>query len=159
MSPATGRRGCRCTGNNRAIINGTGTTVLVDAATAAATGRLFIADNAGTDDVTLNMTGGTLDVNHSTSSQRRFDLGSVGHGTFNLLGGVVNVNGRFQFALGNFATAKGTLNVGGGTLMFRTWSSGVGTTHLTQELNLSSGWLQPVGFMPATIPILSRSSS
>ena len=127
----------------RTFIDLTGATVLIDGATNATTSRLLIADAVGSNNITINMTGGTLTTTASSSGERNWHLGAQGTATFNQTGGVVNLDGQVRMGVDNVATAQGILNIGGGTFNATgpiIMGFGNAST-LVQQLNISGGSL------------------
>jgi len=85
------------------------TTALIDSATAAEANRILLGDSLPADDNTINVTGGTLDVN-------QFDVGWVGTGRVNITGGTVNAGALRFGGGGNQYPNQGIVTVDGGAL-------------------------------------------
>ena len=81
----------------------------------------------------MNITGGTLDVN--TGGAQGLAIGNYSTGTLNMSGGTLNNEGGSYFEIGNGAT--GTINLSGGTittsgsLNFSSGTSGSGVLNIT----------------------------
>jgi len=126
----------------RAFINdgggaGVPFTVLIDSATTAVSGRLILSDNLGSDDGTINMTGGTLTVAQGITGagEQSMHLGSVGRTIFNQTGGVVNLYGQLRQgadSTGGPGGPQGILNLSGGTFNVIAGVSGVGNIQMGQ---------------------------
>jgi T5SS/PEP-CTERM-associated repeat protein len=133
---------------NRTLINGVGTTILIDSATTATSGRLLLADDAGSTNITINMTGGTLTTNNTgTAGERNWHLGEQGLATFNMTGGTVNATGEIRLGTDPVATSQGILSVNGGAFNATgqiTLGYGAVST-LTQQVSLASGSISSVG--------------
>ncbi len=126
--------------SGRTFINGAGTVVIIDSTTTAAAGRVLIGDTSSSN-ATLRVTGGSLDV---SGDVQRIDVGNVGRGTFEMLGGTVHVFGNVYEGVSNgAANAQGTINIVGGSLQVDgRIVMGVGTgLPLTQTLNMAAGTL------------------
>ena len=130
-------------GSSRAFVDLNGTTILIDAITNATSSRLLLADAVGSNNITINMTGGTLTTTASSSGERNWHLGAQGTATFNLTGGVVSLDGQVRMGVDNVATAQGILNIGGGAFNATgpiIMGFGNAST-LVQQLNMTSGSL------------------
>ena len=123
----------------RAFINGQDS-VVIDGE-AAATGRLFLADDAPTSVSTLTLTEGTLDI---TGNSEHIELGTLGHGILDILGGTLTVGGNINMGRDpGQPNALGTVTIDGGTVIVgsRIIMGYADGTTLTQQLNMVSGSL------------------
>ena len=102
-------------GQRRVFINGVNT-VNIGPATNDTMNRFLLADAASSDDVTVNMTGGSLRMDGGADVEN-FELGTVGKALFHLSGGTVTVDNHLRMAVDPPpATPNATLIVDGGTL-------------------------------------------
>jgi hypothetical protein len=102
-------------GQRRAFINGV-TSVVIDAAVADTVNRVILGDAANSDDVKVHMTGGSLTVAGGNDAPN-LELATVGHASFQLSGGTVDIAGHVRIGTDPAPAAPvGVLTVDGGDL-------------------------------------------
>jgi hypothetical protein len=102
-------------GQQRVFINGV-STVNIDASVNDTINRFILADGSGSDDVVVNMSGGSLDISLSIEASRNLELGTLGNAKFHMTGGAVTVAQYLRMAPDPSEPGVATLTMDGGSL-------------------------------------------
>lgn len=102
-------------GQRRVFINGV-STVNIDPTVNDTINRFILADAAGSDDVVVNMTGGSIDISLDMEASRNLELGTLGNATLHMSGGAISVAQHLRMAPDPSQPGVATLRMDGGAI-------------------------------------------